>query len=267
MILAIVQARVSSSRLPGKVLRPLMGRAMILCELERLSRSVRIDQIVLATSEDASDDPLAETVHAGGYTVFRGSLGDVLGRYYACAKEYGAAHVVRITGDCPLIDPAVVDEVVALHLSGGNDYTSNTLGEATYPDGLDTEVMRFAALERAHREARLPSEREHVTQYIVKHPELFRQGGLRYAGDSLGHLRWTVDEPEDFAFVQSVYERLYPEHRDFTMRDILDLLAKRPELSCLNEGFARNEGMKKSLEEDKLWKDEVSSCRTSEKEA
>ncbi|EKU70828.1 cytidylyltransferase domain-containing protein [Selenomonas sp. F0473] len=266
MILAIVQARLSSSRLPGKVLRPIMGRAMILYELERLSRSRRIDNIVLATSEDESDDPLAETVRDAGFTVFRGNLGDVLGRYDACAKAFGAAHVVRITGDCPLIDPAIVDAVIDRHLSEGNDYTSNTLGEATYPDGLDTEVMRYAALERAYREARLPSEREHVTQYIIKHPELFKQGGLRYAGESLGRLRWTVDEPEDFLFVESVYERLYLERKDFAMRDILDLLEKQPDLTHLNEGFTRNEGMKKSLEEDKLWKGEVSSCRKSEKE-
>lgn len=266
MILAIVQARVSSSRLPGKVLRPLMGRAMILCEMERLSRSTCIDKIVLATSEDESDDPLVETARSAGYAVFRGSLNDVLGRYYACAKASGAEHIVRITGDCPLIDPAVVDEVIARHLGEGNDYTSNTLGEATYPDGLDTEVMRFAALERAHTEAWLPSEREHVTQYIVKHPELFKEGGLRFPGESLGHLRWTVDEPEDFLFVKSLYERLYPKRKDFAMRDILDLLAKNPELTHLNEGFTRNEGMKKSLEEDRLWKGEVSLCRKSEKE-
>lgn len=266
MILAIVQARVSSSRLPGKVLRPFMGRAMILCELERLARSARIDQIVLATSEDERDDPLAETVRDAGFAVFRGSLGDVLGRYEACAKAFGAAHVVRITGDCPLIDPAIVDAVIDRHLSEGNDYTSNTLGEATYPDGLDTEVMRYAALERAYREAQLPSEREHVTQYLIKHPELFKQGGLRYAGESLGHLRWTVDEPEDFRFVESVYERLYPERKDFAMRDILGLLEKQPDLTHLNEGFTRNEGMKKSLEEDKRWKGEVSSCRKSEQE-
>ena len=148
MILAIVQARLSSSRLPGKVLRPIMGRAMILYELERLSRSRRIDNIVLATSEDESDDPLAETVCSAGYAVFRGSLNDVLARYYHCAAAYGAEHVVRITGDCPLIDPAVVDRVIECHLNEGNDYTSNTIGEATYPDGLDTEVMRLTALER-----------------------------------------------------------------------------------------------------------------------
>ena len=126
--------------------------------------------------------------------------------------------------------------------------------------------MRFAALERAHREARLPSEREHVTQYIVKHPELFKHGGLRYAGESLGRLRWTVDEPEDLLFVQSVYERLYPKRKDFAMQDVLDLLAAHPGLTHLNEGFTRNEGMKKSLEEDKRWKGEVSSCRKSEQE-
>lgn len=225
---------------------------MIVHELERVACSRRVDSIVLATSDDASDDELARVVMAAGYAVYRGSLADVLGRYHDCAAEHGAEHVVRITGDCPLIDPAVVDEVIARHLAVGADYTSNTLGTETYPDGLDCEVVTMAALERAHSEARLASEREHVTPYIRSHAELFTQEGVRYAGASLGAERWTVDEPADFAFVTRVYEALYPARQDFSMEDVLALLASEPDLRALNAGFTRNEGLAKSLAEDRF---------------
>ena len=246
MVLAILQARCSSHRLPNKVLQPLLGRAMVLREMERLTHSRYIDQLVLATSTDVSDDPLCALAEETGVNIYRGSLDDVLDRYYACAKEYGAEHIVRVTGDCPLIDWRVSDDVIARHLTEKNDYTRTT---ERFPDGLDTEIMTFAALEQAHREARLTSEREHVTLYFRNHPERFRIGSVDCAED-YGDLRWTVDEPCDFSFVEAVYEKLYAKNNDFSMQDILSLLKEQPDLRALNQGVVRNEGLLKSLAED-----------------
>lgn len=253
-VAAIVQARTSSSRLPGKVLKEILGKPMILLELERLQRCKLIDEILLATSIDESDTALAETVKAAGYPVYQGNLDDVLDRYYQCARQSNPAHVVRITGDCPLIDPQVADAVIEKHLRDKNDYTGNVLGETTFPDGLDTEVIKFSALEQAWKDAKLPSEREHVTQYIIKHPEIFRQGSLLCEIPGLGNERWTVDEPEDFRFISEVYERLYPAKPDFTLKDVLNLLGRYPELRSINQGFERNEGLLKSLKEDEIKK-------------
>ena len=246
MVLAILQARCSSHRLPNKVLKPLLGRAMVLREMERLTRSRYIDQLVLATSTDVSDDPLCALAEETGVNIYRGSLDDVLDRYYACAKEYSAEHIVRVTGDCPLIDWRVSDDVIARHLTEKNDYTRTT---ERFPDGLDTEIMTFDALEQAHREARLTSEREHVTLYFRNNPERFRIGSVDCAED-YGDFRWTVDEPCDFPFVEAVYEKLYAKNKDFSMQDILVLLKTHPDLRALNRGIVRNEGLLKSLAED-----------------
>ena len=220
---------------------------MILHELERLKRSSRIDKIVLATSWDESDDVLAETVTKTGVEVFRGSLDDVLDRYYQCAKKYQPEHVVRITGDCPVIDWRIVDAVIGKHLTEGNDYTSTS---EEYPDGLDTEVVRFSALERAWEGARMASEREHVTLYIRNHAEKFRCE-KKECERKLNHMRWTVDEPQDFELIRQIFEELYPINEDFAMQDILQLLERRPEMSVVNQDIRRNEGLLKSLREDK----------------
>lgn len=246
MILCVVQARVSSSRLPGKVLKPILGKPMIIHELERLQRSKRIDKIVLATSQDKSDDELAKIAAANDVEVYRGSLGDVLDRYYQCAKKYQPEHVVRITGDCPVIDWQIVDAVIERHLREENDYTVTT---EEFPDGLDTEIFCFSALKRAWEEAHLPSEREHVTQYFRKHAEIFKIGNME-CRQNLNSMRWTVDEPQDFEFIQKVYEELYPLNADFSMGDILRLLECRPDFLTINQGIQRNEGLLKSLRED-----------------
>lgn len=248
MVLCIVQARVSSSRLPGKVLKPILGKPMILHELERLRRSKRIDKIVLATSQDKSDDALAGLVVNSVIEVYRGSLEDVLDRYYQCARQYQPEHVVRITGDCPVIDWRIVDEVIEKHLQEGNDYTVTT---ERFPDGLDTEVFRFADLERAWKEAHLPSEREHVTQYFRKHGDIFKLGQVD-CKQNLEAMRWTVDEPRDFEFIEQIYGHLYPSNIDFSMQDILQLLGKKPELLAINQGIQRNEGLLKALKADKV---------------
>lgn len=248
MILAILQARMSSSRLPGKVLKPLLGAPMIVRQLERVRRCTRIDRIVVATSIDATDDPLAQVCMDVGVNLFRGSLEDVLDRFHGAALQYPSQTIVRLTADCPLADPHLIDQVIEFFLRGDFDYATNAL-QPTYPDGLDVEVFRTSCLEQAWQEAALPSEREHVTPFIHRRPERYRIG--HFAGDrDLSALRWTVDEPLDFEFVSQVYAALYSSKPDFGTNDVLHLLEQRPNLKTLNIRHERNEGMRKSLQAD-----------------
>jgi spore coat polysaccharide biosynthesis protein SpsF len=238
MILAILQARMSSTRLPGKVLRAIMGRPMVELHIERIRRAKRIDRLVLATSEDSSDDPVVAVCERLGVDVYRGPLADVLGRYHGAAEAFGPAdHIVRLTADCPLADHSVIDDCIALHLAEGADYTSNGV-ERTYPDGLDVEVMKKSALDRAFREATLSAEREHVTMHLYGNRDRFSVKQLIQTPD-LGQLRWTVDTPADFAMVDAVYEALYPVKSDFLQRDILDLLERRPDIAAINQPNAQ----------------------------
>jgi spore coat polysaccharide biosynthesis protein SpsF len=247
-IVCIVQARMSSTRLPGKVLLPLAGREVLAHVLERLSYCTALSDVVVATSDDATDDVLVQWCQNNGVQVFRGSLNDVLDRYYHCALNYQAQAVVRITADCPALDPNLVDEVVMGFQVGAYDLFY--LG-GEFPDGLDCAVFSFSALQRAWREAMLPSEREHVGPYVVNHPEWFRIGYLdKFKG--LSHHRWTLDEPWDLVFLQSVFERLQrPDGRPFLTQDLLDLLNREPVLMQANEGIVRNEGLIKSLADEK----------------
>lgn len=245
-VIAILQARVSSSRLPGKVLRPILGRPMLARQLERLRRSRRIEKLLVATSDDPSDQPIAELCAAEAVACVRGSLHDVLDRYYQAAKPLAPAHVVRLTGDCPLTDPELIDAVVEFHLRGGYDFTSNAI-EPSFPDGLDVAVFRYRLLEHAWQGATLASEREHVTLFMRRQPERFRIGAYKGSPDR-SQMRWTVDEPADLAFVTAVYERLYPGKPDFGSGDIYQLLEREPELLLLNRGIGRNEGLQRSLE-------------------
>lgn len=250
MILAIVQARVSSSRLPGKVLKPILNKPMIVHQIDRIKNSKLINKIVLATSENSSDDALVEVCSKYEIEVYRGSLENVLERFYKCAKNYVPEQIIRLTGDCPLIDWNIIDRTVELHLIENNDYTSNTL-EPTYPDGLDVEVMSYNALEMAYRNARLPSEKEHVTPYIYNHKELFKVGCLKNNIDLSG-LRWTVDETEDFEVITQIYETLFPKNPKFLLEDILIFLNRNPGIVKINSLFKRNEGMLKSLGKEKM---------------
>lgn len=219
MATAILQARMSSTRLPGKVMKPLAGRPMIERHLERLRRSATLDRIVVATSEDPSDDPLAAHLQGIGAEVFRGPLADVLGRFVGAIRGLDlAGPIVRLTADCPLADPGVIDDCVYLHARLGVDYASNGL-RRTYPHGLDVEVMHRETLEAAAREAEDPYEREHVTPFIYRRPERFTLGHLTQGRDE-SRLRWTVDTPEDYAFVERVYAALYPVRPDFTSADV-----------------------------------------------
>lgn len=248
MILAVLQARTSSSRFPGKVLKPLHGKPMILRQLERIERSTTIDRFLVATSDETSDDELARICADAGMEVFRGSLNNVLDRYYQAALLHQPQHVVRLTGDCPLIDPEIIDAIVTYHLDGAFDYTSNTI-EPTFPDGLDVEVCTFKALEEAWLKAALPSEKEHVMPFIHKRPNRYKLGSYISETD-LSDLRWTVDERQDFELISILYDALYPNSPRFTTKEILRYIEQRPELRLLNSNFTRNEGYYKSIAED-----------------
>jgi len=248
MIVAVVQARMGSTRLPGKVLADIAGHPMLWHVLNRTRRARLLDEVVTATSTEASDVPVALFCEQEKNPCFRGSEDDVLDRYYRAAQAYQASVVVRITADCPLIDPAVVDEVIDVYLKGDYDYVTNT-APPSFPDGLDTEVFSFQALERAWHEAMRQSEREHVTPYIRTHPELFRMGNVASEEDLSG-MRWTVDKPEDLEFVRAVYE--HANGMLFNMEHVIDLLKRHPEFLEINPGIERNEGYQKSLREDRL---------------
>jgi len=230
--IAIVQARMGSTRLPGKVLEPLAGKPMVLRVLERAAVVEGVDGVVAALPDLPEDDGLAEVVAREGFAVVRGSADDVLSRYVAAADAVAAQTIVRLTADCPLLSPRVSAHVVASY--PGFDYASNTI-RRTYPRGLDTEVFSSAALRLAADEATEQSEREHVTPFVWKRPDRFR---LRQVIDETDRsdLRWTVDTAEDLAFAGAVYAELGPV---FEMEDVLELLAQRPELSEVNRGIAQ----------------------------
>ena len=233
MILAILQARMSSNRLPGKVLRPILGRPMLSWQIERIRRSKTIGKLVVATSREASDDPIQAFCYETGVLCYRGELHDVLARFHGAAETFGPAeHIVRLTGDCPLIDWTVVDAAVDLQRQAGSDITGNGI-KRTYPDGLDVEVVASPALDRAHHEATESSHREHVTQYIYQHPERFRLAHLTQTPD-LGLLRWTVDTPADFEMVSKVFAGLAGHDNDFLQQDVLDFLERHPEIVAIN---------------------------------
>lgn len=247
-IVAIVQARMSSTRLPGKVLMDLAGKPVLEHVIERLRFCKNIDSIVVATSTDESDSQIEYWCQLAQCICYRGSLQDVLDRYVQAARLVQADVVVRITADCPVIDPKVVDEVIDGYLS--SDYAFYGL-KGEFPDGLDCTVFATSALERAWREAKLPSEREHVGPYIEKNPQLFKGGGLeKFQG--LSHLRWTLDEPRDYDFLKEIFNRLYKANQLFFTNDILTLLKQEPELVFLNKNIIRNEGYLKSLDQEKI---------------
>jgi len=245
---AIIQARMRSSRLPGKVLKEAAGYPLLWHLIYRLKKAETLDDIVLATSQLEEDRILLQKAEEWGVKAFAGSAEDLLDRYYRAALEFGAEVVVRITADCPLIDPRIVDQVVNEFIKL-KDYAAVGTDE-TFPDGLDTSVISFAALKKAWREAKLPSEREHVGPYISGHPELFRTKRLSCTED-LGHLRWTVDEKADLELVRQIFDRLFQDGGMFYTEDILELLRQEPHLNLINSHIARNEGYQKSLKEDR----------------
>lgn len=248
-IVALLQARMGSVRLPNKVMRKMGGTPMIELMLERLSKAKLIDQIVLATGDDPRNLPLVEHVRSLDYEVFLGSENDVLDRFYQAARHYKADAVIRVTGDCPLIDPDVVDDVIAEFQKGGADYVSN-VSPPTFPDGLDTEIFSFEALEKTARIATRPNEREHVTPFI-RSSEIFRRRNVANTIDYSGE-RWTVDEPTDFEVVDAIFNFFRP-RTDFSWKEILEIRQQESSLFKANEHIRRNEGAELGIGQ-KLWK-------------
>lgn len=236
--LAILQARMKSTRLPGKILSPLLGEPMVARQLERIQRARRLDDIVLATSTDPSDDPLVAWAEANDIKVFRGALADVLQRFVEVIDHYQPGVVVRLTADCPLTSPTVIDAVIERFQVSDVDYCSNTL-TPTFPDGLDVEVVKANVLREVAATSTDPHEREHVTLGVYRHPERYRLANFEGTEDHSG-LRWTVDTPEDMAFVTAVYEALYPVDPAFEMRDVLELISRTPGLSRTTKHAMRN---------------------------
>jgi spore coat polysaccharide biosynthesis protein SpsF len=240
-LVAIVQARMGSSRLPGKALKDIHGRTMLARVVRRAGRSSLIDKLVVATTEKKADDAIVSECESLGVSVFRGSEDDVLARYYQAARGFSADCIVRITSDCPLIDPEIIDRVAQAFLDNNPDYASNTL-ESTYPRGLDVEVFTFGALEKAWLEASEDFQHVHVTPYIYLHPEQFKM--LSVKGDEdWSCYRWTVDTKEDLDLVRAIYEKI---DRDdfFSWRDVLCLFREEPSLAKINHHIRQ-----KSLEE------------------
>ena len=244
-----MQTRVSSTRLPNKVIKNLEGLPMFVQQAKRILQCKKIDKLIVITSTEKSDDILEAICKENDLLCFRGDLYNVLSRYYYAQLAYPCEHAVRVTADCPVIDSAIMELVINTHLINNNDYTSNCL-ESTFPDGLDTEVISKSALQDAYKYAKKPSELEHVTPYIRNNPQKYQLQNIQSDTDLSNH-RWTVDEPEDFELISAIYAHLYAHNCYFNYQDILNLLSLKPELSSINAQFSRNEGMLKSLKQDK----------------
>lgn len=245
MIAAVIQARMGSTRLPGKVLLDLAGKPVLWHVASRTLRARGIDRVVVATTLNSEDDAIARFCEGEGIEVCRGSEDDVLDRYYRCAEALGADTIVRITADCPLHDPQVIDDVIRVYNRGGYDYVSNIL-EYSYPDGLDVEVFSFGALEKAWSHARLRSEREHVTPYIRNSPACRKKNVTarrRYPG-----YRLTLDTAEDYALIRAVYDGIGRPF--FTLDETVAFLDMHPDIAGINTGIMGNEGYLRSLVQD-----------------
>lgn len=251
---AIIQARFSSSRLPGKALLPICGRPLLALMIERVKRGKRIDEIWIACTDRIADDPIAALAEKEGVRCFRGDENDVLDRFLKTGRKSGGDVLVRLTGDCPLIDPLLVDEVVSMFqkAKGQLDYASNCV-ERTYPDGLDVEVFSREALEKAAKEAKHPFFRQHVTPYIHgRHQRPLSSGSFRigsFKGNKdYSHLRWTVDEKEDYILVKKIFEALYPAKKNFGWLDVVQLQQSEPDLLKINDKYRCNEGADRDWE-------------------
>jgi len=246
---AIIQARNGSSRLPGKVLLKILDKTILEYVVERVRRAATLDGVIVATTTQKEDDQIESLIKSAGIRCYRGSAEDVLDRYYQAAKLFNIGHIVRITADCPLIDPKIIDKVVNEYFKSNADYCSNVLN-VSFPDGQDVEAFSFKALEDSWQNAKMLSERGHVVPYIKKHPQEFKLVNFSNEAD-LSDKRWTLDEKRDFEFIKVILEALYPVNPEFKMKDVLGFLKNHPEVERINQGINRNEGYQKSLREDK----------------
>jgi spore coat polysaccharide biosynthesis protein SpsF len=251
MIGAIIQARSGSKRFPNKMFKKILGQPILWHVIQRVRASTLIDQIIVATTRSQADDKIVSLAKKMGLNYYRGSTNDVLGRFYQAAKKFKTKIIVRITPDDIFEDPSLIDSLLKIFIAakGKYDYISNTVNQ-THPEGIDVEVFSFAALQRAFREAKKLSEREHVTPYLWNNPNKFRIKSIKYHKD-LSHLRWTIDYPKDLEFARKIYQRLYFKKRIFLMNDVLKVLKKHPAWQKINQGVIFHEGYLKSLKNEK----------------
>lgn len=248
MIGTIIQARISSTRFPKKVLKKVEGKTVLEHVINKVKRVKNCDKVILATPDKREDDILEKIAKKLNISVFRGSGNDVLDRYYQTAKLFKIDPIVRITADCPLLDPKVVEKVIDFYLKGDYDYVSN-VHPPTFPDGLDVEIFSFRALEKSWQEAKLSPEREHVTPYMINHPKFFKIGNVA-SGENLNYLRLTLDEKEDLILIRKIYKELYHKNPLFGLKETVKLFEKKPELLKINQFIKRNEGYLKFLKGD-----------------
>ena len=242
---AILQGRIGSTRLPGKVFLPLVGKPVMQHVYERVLHCRNIGRIIVATSNERKDDCVVDLFDRLGVPVFRGSEADPLDRYYQAASHYGVQHVVRIMADCPLVDPEVVDEVIEKYFDGGYDFCY--LG-GEFPTGLDTTVFSYKALERCWKEAQRQSERDHITFYMTNNPDLFNIGVYeKFKG--LLHHRWVMDHEADYNLIGEIYKALYEPGKIFGYRDVLELLEERPQLFEINAAIPRDGRIRSDVQE------------------
>jgi spore coat polysaccharide biosynthesis protein SpsF (cytidylyltransferase family) len=247
-ILALIQARMSSKRLPNKVLLPLSEKTVLEHIYSRLEYCKNLNKIVVATSFYESDKPIVDLCKKNNMNYYQGNLEDVLDRFYQAATLHNADAIVRITGDCPVIDPKIVDELISNYLTSNCDYYSLS---GNFPDGLDCQIFKYEALEKSWREAKLLSDREHVGTYIERtSPKLFKIGRL-VKFKNLSHYRWTLDEPEDYIFLKEVFSKLYAQDKIFFTGDILNLLDREPNLLKINKNILRNQGYFESIKKER----------------
>ncbi len=238
-VIAILQARMSSSRLPGKVLKPILGLPMLAHQVARIKQSEKLDELIIATSNEASDQPIADFCKNAGIRCYQGNLHDVLDRFYQTALANQAKVIVRLTGDCPLIDAKIIDKAIDEHLTANNDYTTNSIlpdhptEKFTYADGLDVEVINADVLASLWKNTTEPYYREHVTSYVRTHEHAFKVGYFHHQPDISG-FRLTVDEPEDFELITEVFRHFQAQGSVFSYREVIDFIAKNPKLHRLN---------------------------------
>ena len=255
----IIQARINSSRLPGKVMKTIAAKPMLYHVLNQVNNSKNADIVILATSDQSDDDIIEEFCKKQNQTFFRGSKNDLLDRYYKCAKQFNLDIIVRITSDCPLIDPELIDKMISHFMKNDNDYYSNNFekingdwknSKCNFPQGMTVEICTFSTLERAWKSASSLSEREHVFPYVQFHPELFNLENKIFHHD-LSYIRCTVDHPEDLEFICKIYE-LMPKNLDYiTISEIETIVKQHPEIVKINNFFDFEEGYKISLDKER----------------
>jgi spore coat polysaccharide biosynthesis protein SpsF len=250
MIIAILQARTGSSRLPNKVLRKIKGKTLLELYINRVKESRLIDKLVIATTTKSEDDKIEKISYKLGFECFRGSESDLLDRYYQCAKKYHADVVVRLTADNPFVDFRVIDRAVQISKDNEVDFVTNHF-EPTYPEGLDVEVYSIHALEKSWKEAKLLSEREHVFPYIQNHQDQFKIINFMQDKD-YSHLRWTIDYECDYKMTEVIYDYLYEKNQIYLQEDILQLLENHPEIANMNSHVRRKEGVNRTKENDRI---------------